>query len=471
MMSLGKRFVWYYGALAVVVVTIAAVAFGLHAYRASTSAGTLVLLASAKAPDHVPSFALAVHTSSGWDRLGNSPQEPVPAAPDQATLLAAQLSPGSYDALRIGTTKLAGRFQIDPGQTTPVLVSISKGAPATTTLYAGTLGVNLALAELSGQLKAMPAFSLTNQFGRPFSNSQLAGHEVVLAAFHTTCHVTCPLYTGLFLELREKLPASVLLIEATTDPWEDTPAVLRTYAGRVGANWTFLTGSPAQMKSFWAPFTVQLSGAQLHSSTLAVIDAHGYIRTFYQGVPRLSGGISSALVPDLDVLGLQELGSGGDGWGATQIEDALYNLDAMDNPSQAGGGMASPFRLPTLGGPSVSLASLRGHPVVINFWASYCTPCRTEMPMIVHVVAGHPDVRVLFIDERDSTAAANSFVRQLGIEDPVLLDQGGGVGDQYGVAGLPTTIFVTSIGSVEGRYVGQLNAGVLREHIADLESL
>lgn len=471
MMSLPKRFIWYYAGLAAFAVGIAGVAFGVHAYRVSAAEGTLVLLASAKASDSVPSFALSVRSNNGWDALGNSPPVPVPAAPDQATLLAVQLRGGSYNALRFGTTVLSGSFQIDPGQTTPVLISVANGAAAGPTFYAGTEGVNLALAELSGRLKAMPAFSLTDQYGRPFTNSQIAGHEVVLAAFHTSCHVTCPLYTGLFLDLRQQLAASVLLIEATTDPSEDTPAVLHTYAARVGADWTFLTGSPADMKSFWAPFTVQLSGAQLHSSTLAVIDAQGYIRTYYQGVPRVSGGLPGALRLDLNSLGIQELTSGGDGWGATQIEDALRSVDALDNPSQAGGGMASPFRLPTLSGTYLSLASLRGHPVVINFWASYCTPCRTEMPMIAHEITAHPDVHVLFIDERDSTTAASSFVRQLGIQDPVLLDQGGGVGDQYSVTGLPTTIFVTSVGSVEGRYVGQLNTDVLREHVSDLESL
>jgi thiol-disulfide isomerase/thioredoxin len=270
--------------------------------------------------------------------------------------------------------------------------------------------------------------------------------------------------------LRKQLPASVLLIEATTDPTQDTPAVLRSYADTIGADWTFLTGTQSEMASFWAPFTVQLSREQLHSSTLAVIDANGYIRTYYQGIPRVLG-LTPGLVQDLSALGLQELGSGGDGWGAPQIVDTLRNIDSLADPSQSGGGMATPFRLPGLFGGSVSLASLRGDPIVINFWASYCAPCRAEMPMIAQEAARQTGLRVLFIDERDSDAAATGFIQRLGVKDPVLLDNDGGVGAQYRIEALPTTVFVTRAGGIEGRYVGQLNLTVLREHISDLESL
>jgi cytochrome oxidase Cu insertion factor (SCO1/SenC/PrrC family) len=101
----------------------------------------------------------------------------------------------------------------------------------------------------------MPAFTLTDQFGRRFDNASIAGHEVVLAAFHTSCRETCPLYTGLFMQLRRELPPDVLLVEATTNPWEDGPDVLREYAGRVGASWTLLTGDPAALAAFWSRST------------------------------------------------------------------------------------------------------------------------------------------------------------------------------------------------------------------------
>ena len=68
----------------------------------------------------------------------------------------------------------------------------------------------------------MPPFQLVDQAGRPFDAASVRGKVTVLAAFHTTCQTTCPLYTGLFFQLRKRLPASVQLVEATTDPEQDT---------------------------------------------------------------------------------------------------------------------------------------------------------------------------------------------------------------------------------------------------------
>ena len=127
-----------------------------------------------------------------------------------------------------------------------------------------------------------------DQFDRPFNNASIAGRLVVLAAFHTTGYETCPLYTGLFLQLRRQLPPAVMLVEATTDPTYDTPAVLRDFAGQHGASWLFVTGSPAAMTAFWKPFDVELSSGDVHRSELAVIDDHGYIRSFYLGAPDVS---------------------------------------------------------------------------------------------------------------------------------------------------------------------------------------
>jgi hypothetical protein len=172
-----------------------------YALQHHTAPGTMILLASSRTQDRLPALAISVHSKNGWDMLGNSSATSVPAAPDQVTLLEGLLHAGSYDGLRLGKIDLVGGFQIQSGITTPVLVSTTDGIVSSDGFYAGTDALNLALAELSGQLKAVPHFSLIDQNGRPFGNSQIAGHDVVLAAFHTTCHVTCPLYTGLFFQL------------------------------------------------------------------------------------------------------------------------------------------------------------------------------------------------------------------------------------------------------------------------------
>jgi len=288
----------------------------------------------------------------------------------------------------------------------------------------------------------------------------------LLAAFHTSCHETCPLYTGLFLQLRRQLPPSVLLVEATTDPQEDTPDVLRAYAGRLGASWSFVTGTPEALAAFWKPFDVELSSGDVHRSVLAIIDSHGYIRTYYLGTPDLGGKLPGSLRSQLDQDGLRLLGSRGDGWGTPQVIDALQTVGGLSAPSSGGEGQAPAFNVRTLDGRSVRLADYRGHSLLINFWASWCVPCRTEMPLIQRMASQHPRLVDLLVDERDDPGAARAFVRELGIRSTVLLDEDGGVGDGYRISGLPTTVFVRPDGSIEGRYIGETNQSVLSSHIA-----
>src|SRR5256886_9537088 len=85
---------------------------------------------------------------------------------------------------------------------------------------------------------AVPGFTLTDQAGRAFTRDSLLGRDTVIAAFHTTCRETCPLYTALMFQLRKNAPEA-RLVEVTTDPDTDTPAVLAEYRQRIGADWTF----------------------------------------------------------------------------------------------------------------------------------------------------------------------------------------------------------------------------------------
>ena len=120
----------------------------------------------------------------------------------------------------------------------------------------------------------------------------------------------------------------------------------------------------------------------------------------------------------------------------------------------------------SLNGERVSLSRYRGRPVLINFWATYCVPCRVEMPLIERMAVQHPKLVVLLVDERDSTPAARSFVNELHIRSTVLVDNEGKAGDLYRVVGLPTTLFVRGDGSVEGRYLGQTDEQILSRHLS-----
>lgn len=449
------------------VVVGALILAGLLARLVLTPAsGTLLVLASARQPDHVQAMSLAVHSAAGWGSLDSVPARTVPAAPNTVKLAELTISVGDYDSIRLGGQTYPAHLSVRKGLLSPLLVGVAGGRPMPSGIYAGSESVSLGLNELAGQLKAMPAFSLIDQFGRPFTNATITGHDIILAVFHTSCHETCPLYTGLFLQLRRMLPPSVLLVEATTSPEEDTPQVLRDYAGRVGASWTFVTADPATMAEFWRPFDVQLSSGDVHRSELALIDSHGFIRTYYLGTPDVGGSLPDALQAQLNTEGQQLVSSHGNGWGANQVVDTLRSVGGLAATSSSVEGQAPEFSLQTLDGRTVRLQDYRGRPVMINFWATYCVPCRVEMPMIERMAAAHPTVAVLLIDERDDAGAARHFVSDLHMRSTVLSDANGSAGDSYAITGLPTTLFIRSDGTVEGRYVGQTNEQIVGRHLA-----
>ncbi len=428
--------------------------------------GDVLLLLTAKQPDRVAATSVDLHSAQGWTSLGSIPARAVPKAPETAEAFLARVPVGSYDRVRLAGISVPVALAVQKDILTPLLVGVDAGLPLPDSAYGGTQAVSLGLNELSGQLNPMPQFSLVDQFNRPFNNASIAGRDVLLAAFHTSCRETCPLYTGLFLQLRQRLPPSVLLVEVTTDPLDDTPFVLRDYAGRIGASWTFATADPQTLANFWKPFDVALSTGDVHRSTLALIDRHGYIRTYFLGAPDVGGTLPAPLDAQLSAAGRQLLLSHGDGWGEAQILDALQAVGGLASPSSPGGGSAPALTLDTLDGKSVSLADYRGRPVLINFWATYCAPCRREMPLIERVAAQHPGLVVLLIDERDSHQSASAFVTQLQITSAVLFDGDGKVGDAYGISGLPTTFFIRPDGGIEGRYIGETNAGILGPHIS-----
>jgi len=146
--------------------------------------------------------------------------------------------------------------------------------------------------------------------------------------------------------------------------------------------------------------------------------------------------------------------------------DTLGAIGGLSSPSSTGEGNAPDFFLSRLDGKQVSLSEFRGRPVLINYWATYCTPCRAEMPLLQQMANQHPGLVVLLVDERDSTPAARSFVTELQIHSAVLLDTDGKAGDLYRITGLPTTIFIRADGTIEGRYIGQTSEQILGSHIA-----
>jgi len=118
---------------------------------------------------------------------------------------------------------------------------------------------------------------------------------------------------------------------------------------------------------------------------------------------------------------------------------------------------APAFQLKRLGGgPPVTLASLRGKAVVVNFWASDCGPCKQEMPRLQRAAqrwAGR-GAAVIGIDTVDSHRAAQDFARTHGVTYPIGFDDVGEIASRYGVAYTPTTFFVDRRGRIVKRVLG-----------------
>lgn len=116
----------------------------------------------------------------------------------------------------------------------------------------------------------------------------------------------------------------------------------------------------------------------------------------------------------------------------------------------------SDFTATDLSGHTWRLADLRGRPVVINFWASWCPPCREELPELQRLADKYADaglvVLLINVDEPDEVAA--NYLRQEGITLPCIVDEGGRLARRFRVLGLPTTLLVSPDGTLAGRIQG-----------------
>ncbi|TMC54935.1 MAG: redoxin domain-containing protein [Chloroflexi bacterium] len=451
-------------------VAVVAIAALWIAPRLQPPTGTLVVVAAGRSATSLPASTLLLREGrDSWATAGRISGS-VPAAPDQRQLLAVAVPVGTYNAVRVGSAPHPVALTITAGQVEPLLLGIESGGVLGGAVYAGNDEVNLGLGELAGKFVPMPAFQLYDQAARSINLDSLAGKDVVIAAFHTTCHETCPLYTALFMQLAKHVPPTVTLLEVTTDPKTDDAGVLASYARQIGATWTFGTGTPDQVTSFWKPFGVELAAGDTHTSMLALVDRHGYVRLVYRGVPKVGSDISPSLVTSLSGNGLHELGSGGDGWGAADVLQALATIAGPERSFASAGGKAPAFTLTATDGTKVSLGEYAGKPVVINFWASYCPPCKAEMPLLVSTVTQQSGAQLVLVDEGDSREAARSFLDALGVHQPALLDSNLSVGREFGLSALPMTVFVRADGTIDRRQIGQLQSGVLAAELSNLVS-
>ncbi len=153
--------------------------------------------------------------------------------------------------------------------------------------------------------------------------------------------------------------------------------------------------------------------------------------------------------------------------GETPIAPESRLIDTKPDWAAIPGERAPDFSY-TLADGAYKLSDLRGKPVVVNFWATWCLPCVEEMPTLDAAHRANPDLVILAVNRNESTDAIAAFAPKVGVSFPLITDRDGVIGERYGVINLPTTFFINRDGTIAARHVGALTAERLAERLAEI---
>ena len=136
---------------------------------------------------------------------------------------------------------------------------------------------------------------------------------------------------------------------------------------------------------------------------------------------------------------------------------------AVTSPYKFTAGTPAPeFTLQSADAGTASLADFRGKKVVVNFWATWCPPCRSEMPDMEQLhTERKDDVVVLAVNVQEAKAPVRDFAEKYSLSFPILMDTGGEVTQSFGVQSLPTTFFIDKEGKVASFNMGALNKSAI----------
>ena len=118
----------------------------------------------------------------------------------------------------------------------------------------------------------------------------------------------------------------------------------------------------------------------------------------------------------------------------------------------------------------MSLKQLQGKPVVINMWATWCAPCRREMPLLQQAQKSHAEVQFVLVNQGEKAAAVTAYLRQNQLNMPhVWLDEGMQARTALPYQGLPSTYFLNKNGEVVAHSLGELSPEQLQQYLAQIQ--
>ena len=129
---------------------------------------------------------------------------------------------------------------------------------------------------------------------------------------------------------------------------------------------------------------------------------------------------------------------------------------------------APSFSLVDLDGSPVSLDELKGERLVLNFWSTWCQPCKMEHGLLQQAQRDNPDIKFYGILYSDTPEKASRYLEKAGAAYPTLVDDGNRVAIDYGVAGVPETFFVGPDGNIQAKHTGPLNWPNLQQRLQEL---
>ena len=151
------------------------------------------------------------------------------------------------------------------------------------------------------------------------------------------------------------------------------------------------------------------------------------------------------------------------------LESQGIKLGAKDGPAPKIGEPAPDFALTDLDGNLVRLSDLRGKTVLLNAWATWCTPCKREFPELVGLYEANKDrgLVVIGLNLREAPPVVRKFAEEFGAKFPIVIDKDGSVISRYRLLGLPSTWFVDANGILRAQHIGLLTEEVLLAKLSD----